>query len=263
MKKLFVIAILFAAVLPACGSSVSDATQAGASELISNITATLTESLEGLKNAENAQSAAEVADNFQTALASYVLKDGELMQKSDYALINTDKKIQGLIEELAAAMHSFRRSIGGESDAYHLAAHAAPAARAMQDEFEGLKVYPITWLNSCTEARNLIEGLTDLMNTSFVSLRDAKDSSTAGSVLIAYANGIRDLSARGAELEEKYPEFKKAATDSSLEKPVANLRAAMVDLGKEINARAKEFEKDADYQNARTQMKEILDSIKR
>ena len=263
MKKLFIIAIVLAAVLTACGSSVSDATRTGASELITDITKNLTTALDSLKGAENAQAANEVAENFRASLSGYADKDSELAKNSDYLLINTDKKLQDLIEELASSLQSFRRAAGGESDAYRLAPHAEPAARDMLAAFAELKVYPVVWLNACTEARNLIGDLTKLMDTSFISLRDAKDGSTAGPALIVYANGVRDLAVRGSDLEVQYPDFKKAATDPSLEKPVADLRAAMVNLGKEINARIKDFEKDADFQSARAQMKEILDSIKR
>jgi hypothetical protein len=263
MKKLFIVAVLLTAVLTACGSSVSDATRAEASELIRDIKASLSEVLDNLSDAENAQAANAVAENFRAALASFTERDAALTQKSDYFLINTDKKVQVLIDELSAVVQGFTRSIGGESDAYLIAGHAVYAANAISADFRGLSVYPITWLNACAEARSLIEDLATLMDTSFVALRDARDGSTAGATLVAYANGIRELSIRGIELEAKYPEFKQAATDPSLERPVADLRAAMVNLGREINSRSKELERDADFQIGFAQMTDILNSIRR
>jgi len=264
MKKLLVSAILLTLFLAACGSSVSDATLEGASTLITDVTTSLTNVLETLKGAENAQAANEVAANFQAELSAFNAKDSELAQKEDYYLINTEKSILPLIDKLSQSINAFKRAAAGESESYQLAAYAAPAAKAMLTDFEGLNLYPIKWLNSCAEAKGLIEALTKLMDDAYVSVRDARDGALVGSALVTYANGVQELAARGTELEAKYPDFKKAANDPSLERPVSDLRAAMITLGKEISDRSKQFEgKDADFDSGMKQMKEILNSIKR
>ena len=258
MKKLFVIAVLTALAFVACSSGVSDATRTEAGNLIEGISTSITSALEALPKAETAQEAAEVAEIFNVTLAAFTAKDTELRQNEDYFLISKEKSFLTAIDKLASDITDLKKSFSGESEAYPLAPFATAAARTMLADFEAFSVYPMEWLNASAEAKSLIEALTVLMDEAYVTLRDAKDSSVAAASLVTYANGVRELAALGTELEGKYPNFRKAPSNPNLERPIAEMRSAMVTLGREINEKKKEYCDDKDFNLGLENMKKII-----
>ncbi|MDR2735077.1 MAG: hypothetical protein LBC99_10675 [Spirochaetota bacterium] len=264
MKKIVLSAILLALILSACGSSVSKETREGAGKLIEGLTLSLTNYMGALKTAENAQAANDLAAAFKAGIAEFAAADTALSAKEDYYLINSDKNLVAQMDTLAQAVTSFKKSLNGESESYTLAAFAQPAARAALADFGTLDIFPLSWLNACADARELIQSLAKLMDETQNAMRGARDGGGAGAALTAYAEGVSRLSTVGVGLEEKYPYFKKAAADPSLERPVSDLRSAMVALGKEIKDNSTKYEgKDADYDTGLMRMKEILNAIKR
>jgi len=264
MKKLLTFAIFLALILSACGSSVSSETREGAGKLIDGLTSSLTNHMEALKTTENAQTANDLAAAFKTQMGEFAAQDKALAAKEDYYQINSDKNLVAQMDTLSQTIVAFKKALNGESDTYTLKPFAQPAARAALADFATLDIFPIGWLNACADAKGLIESLAKLMDATQAAMRGARDGSGVGAALIAYAEGVNKLADDGVALEAKYPYFKKAAADPSLERPVSDLRSAMIALGKEIKDNSAKYEgKDADYDNGLAKMKEILNSIKR
>jgi len=264
MKKILISAILLALIFSACGSSVSKETREGAGKLIDDLSSSLTNHMEALRTAQNAQAANDLIAVFKTQMNDFAAQDAALTNKSDYYQINSDKELVAQMDTLAQTITAFKKALNGESEMYELPPFAQPAARAALTDFGTLDIFPIGWLNACADAKGLIDSLAKLMDATRVAMHGARDGSGVGAALMAYAEGVNKLAADGTELEEKYPYFKKAAADPSLERPVSDLRSAMIALGKEIKDNSIKYEgKDADYDNGLAKMKEILNSIKR
>ena len=266
MNKLFVLTIVLTALLMvACGSSVSDETKTGAAKLVADIGSCISNTSAALKLATDAPSAQTVASNFGKKLAELAAAEKVLSAKADYANINDDKSLRSSITRLGAGIAEFRKALSGESDSFKLAAYSVEPAREILKAFSAVSFRPIEWINACADAREMIVQLMVLMEKTYSDLREAKNGKIAGDILVAYAEGVKKLSTAGVDLEKKYPFFKKAATDSSLEKPVADLRASMVKLGKELNEKTKSYEAagDKDFEAATKKMKEILAGIQK
>ena len=266
MNKFFVLTLVLTALLAvACGSAVSDETRAGAAKLVAAIDSCISNTSASLKLAADAPAAQTVASNFSKKMGELAAIEKGLAAKADYARINDDKSLRSSLTRLGLAIELFRKEMNGESETFKLAAHSVEPAKAILKAFAAVSFRPIEWINACSDAKGMITQLAALMEKTYNELRDAKSGKIAGDVVIAYAEGVKKLSTTGLELEKKYPDFKKAATDSSLEKPVADLRASMVKLGKELNEKTKAYEAagDKDFEAATKKMKEILSGIQK
>lgn len=264
MKKfLAVVLVVISVLVIACGSSISDGTRTAASEHIGKISSSLTNAVSALKGAKDAASANSVFSNFSTTLSTLVSAEAALAKDSGYSQVAQDKALREKIDKLSRDIISFTNAVSGNNKDIALEAAALDAGKRILTLFTNASFAPVEWIRACDEARVMISDLTKLMESTHKALQDAKNGKAAGDALIAYAGSVKTLSERGQVLEKRYPFFKKAATDPSLEKPVADFRSSMVKLGNELKAKEKALKDDKDFTDALKQMKDSLTSLKK
>lgn len=264
MKKILaVVLVVLSSLVIACGSSISDNTRNAASEHIGKIASSLTNAIAALQGAGDPASVNTVFSNFSATLSALVAAEAELAKDSGYSLVAQDKVLREKIGKLEKVIINFTNTVSGNNKDVTLQPLALDAGLRILTLFTNASFAPIEWIRACDEARGMIFDLTKLMESTYKALQDAKNGKAAGDALIAYADSVKALSERGQILEKRYPFFKKAATDPSLEKPVADFRSSMVKLGNELKAKEKAFKDDKEFTDALKQMKDNLTSLKK
>jgi len=264
MKKFLAVVLVLASVLfAACGSSISDETRSAASDHIGKISLSLSNASFSLRDAKDALAANSAYSNFAKSIADLTATEATLAKNEGYALVAQDKVLREKITKLSTTIVRFTNDILGNNKDLKLEAAALDAGKRMLGVFTNARFAPIEWIRACDDASTMISDLTKLMEATHKGLLEAKSGKDAGAVLVAYAASVKALSERGQMLEKRYPFFKKVPTDPILEKPVAELRAAMVKLGNELKNKEKAYKDDKDFNDALKQMKDNLTTLKK